>query len=170
MSVPIFLETLEESGLSTWIRETESLFGFYFVLLVHNFGLALVLGTSLFIGLRLLGVAPDLPLIPLKKFFPFFWTGVWVSITSGVFLLIAYPTKALTNPLFYVKLTLIATGVWLTRRMQKLVFSESSASEEVRLTRGKSLATQCLIVWIAAVSSGRLLAYTFKYLLYGRPG
>ena len=166
----MFLNTIEESGLSTWIRETESLFGFYFVLLLHNIGLALVVGTSLFIGLRLLGVAPDLPFAPLKKFFPIFWTGAVISAVSGIFLLIAYPTKALTNPLFYVKLTLIAAGVWLMLRIEKVVFSDESASEEVRLARGKSLAARSLVVWIAALSAGRFLAYTFKYLLYGRTG
>ena len=39
------------------------------------------------------------------------WAGFWVNAVSGVLLLIAYPTKALTNPLFYVKLVLIAIGL-----------------------------------------------------------
>src|SRR5579884_3326901 len=159
MAVPMFLNTIEESGISTWIRETESLFGFYFVLLLHNLGLALVVGTTFFIGLRLLGVAPDLPFAPLKKFFRFFWAGVWISIVSGTLLLIAYPTKALTNPTFYVKLALIATGIWATSRLQKSVFEDRSAAEEIRLARGRTLAARCLIVWIAALSAGRLLAY-----------
>src|SRR5215510_5638086 len=113
MSVPLFLIMLEETGLSTWIRESKSLFGFYFALLMHDLGLALVVGASLFVGLRLRGVAPDLPLAPLKKFFTIFFAGVWISVVSGLFLLMAYPTKALTNPVFYVKLALIAAGVWI---------------------------------------------------------
>lgn len=170
MGVPIFLNTLEESGLSTWIRETESPFGFYFILLFHNIGLALAVGASILIGLRLLGVAPDLPLAPLKKFFAILWTGAWISAASGLFLLIAYPTKALTNPVFYVKLALIGTGVWIMLRIEKLVFDDTSASQEDRLATGKPLAARAFVVWIAAVTAGRLLAYTFKYLVYGRPG
>jgi hypothetical protein len=170
MEVPKFLETLEESGLSVWIRETESLFGFYFFLFLHNIGLALVVGTILFIGLRLLGVAPDLPFAPLKKFFKILWTGLWISVASGTFLLIAYPTKALTNPLFYVKLMLVATGVWITRKIERSVFADEGTSEEARLALGKTLAARSLVVWIAAVSAGRLLAYTFRYLVYGRQG
>jgi hypothetical protein len=170
LHVPIFLNTIEESGLSTWIRETESPFGFYFVLLLHNIGLSLAVGTSLFIGLRLLGVAPDLPLAPLKKFFTILWTGAWISAISGIFLLLAYPTKALTNPLFYVKLTLIGVGVWVTLRIEKSVFDDTNASEEVRLARGKSLAARSFVVWLAAISAGRLLAYTFRYLMYGHAG
>ena len=170
LNVPIFLKTIEESGLSTWIRETESPFGFYFILLLHNIGLSLAVGTSVLIGLRLLGFAPDLPLAPLKKFFAVLWTGAWLSAVSGIFLLLAYPTKALTNPLFYVKLTLIGLGVWITLRIEKLVFDDDSASEEVKLARGRSLAARSFVVWLAAVSAGRLLAYTFRYLLYGRTG
>ncbi len=170
MSVPAFLNTIESSDLSTWIRETESPFGFYFILLFHNFGLAAAVGTSLFLGLRLRGFAPDLPIAPLKKFFAIVWTGVWISAVSGLFLLLAYPTKALTNPIFYIKLTLVGVGVWIMLRIQKLVFDDASASAEVRLARGKSLATWSFVAWIAAVSAGRLLAYTFRYLLYGRRG
>jgi hypothetical protein len=170
MGVPMFLNTIEESGVSTWIRETESPFGFYFILLFHNIGLALAVGTSVLVGLRLLGVAPDLPLAPLKKFFTILWTGAWISAASGMLLLIAYPTKALTNPVFYIKLTIVGVGVRIMLRIEKLVFDDASASEEVKLARGKSLAARSFVVWIAAISAGRLLAYTFKYLVYGRAG
>ena len=40
-----FLNTLERTALSTWIRETESVFGYYFVLVIHNIGLALLVGS-----------------------------------------------------------------------------------------------------------------------------
>jgi hypothetical protein len=170
LSVPAILNTIESSDLSTWIRETESPFGFYFILLFHNFGLACAVGTSLFIGLRLRGFAPDLPVAPLRKFFTILWTGAWISAVSGVFLLLAYPTKALTNPVFYIKLMLVGLGVWIMLRIEKSVFDDATASEEVRLARGKSLTKWSFVVWIAAVSAGRLLAYTFRYLLYGRRG
>lgn len=170
MAVPFFLSTIERSGLSTWIRETDSLFGFYFILLFHNLGLALAVGSSVFIGLRLLGVAPDLPLAPVKNFFSVLWIGAWISAVSGAFLLIAYPTKALTNPIFYLKLVLVGTGVWIMLKIERLVFDEASASEEERLATGRSLAAWSFVVWLSAISAGRLLAYTFKYLVYGRAG
>ncbi len=170
MEVPLFLGTIEDSGISTWLRETESPFGFYFFLLLHNLGLALAVGTSIFVGFRLLGFAPDLPIAPLKKFFKILWAGAWISGASGLVLLLSYPTKALTNPLFYVKLALIATGVWIMLRMEKVVSNCESAGEAATLAQGRSLATRALVVWLCAVSAGRLLAYTFKYLLYGQTG
>jgi hypothetical protein len=170
LSAPFFLATIERSGLSTWIRETESLFGFYFFLLFHNLGLALAVGSSVFIGLRLLGVAPDLPVAPLKNFFKILWIGAWISAVSGVFLLIAYPTKALTNPVFYLKLSLVGIGVWIMLRIEKLVFGETRLSEAAKMAKGKSLAGWSFVVWVSAITAGRLLAYTFRYLVYGHPG
>jgi hypothetical protein len=166
----MFLNTIEESGLSTWLRESESPFGFYFILLFHNIGLALAVGTSLFIGLRLLGFARDLPVAPLRKFFPVLWTGACISAVSGVLLLLAYPTKALTNPVFYVKLTLIGVGVWITLKIQRSVFEDENASAEIKLAIGKTLAARAFVVWLGALTAGRLLAYTFKYIVYGHAG
>ena len=65
MAVPAFLETIERSGLSTWIRESESAFAYYFVLVIHNIGLALLVGTCGVLGARLLGFVPELPFTPL---------------------------------------------------------------------------------------------------------
>jgi len=156
LAVPAFLETIERSGLSTWIRESESAFAYYFVLVIHNIGLALLVGTCGVLGARLLGFVPELPLVPLRRFFTFIWIGFWLNVVSGVFLLIAYPTKALTNPLFYVKLVLVAIGVWTLRRIEREV--------EVR----RSLALWMLGSWLGVLTAGRALAYTASYILYGK--
>ena len=156
MAVPAFLETIERSGLSTWIRESESAYAYYFVLVIHNIGLALLVGTCGVLGARLLGFVPELPLAPLRRFFRFIWIGFWLNVVSGVFLLIAYPTKALTNPIFYVKLVLVAVGVWLLRRIER--------DADVK----PSLAAWMLAVWFGVLTAGRALAYTASYLLYGK--
>jgi hypothetical protein len=156
LAVPAFLETIERSGLSTWIRESESAYAYYFVLVVHNIGLALLVGTCGVLGARLLGFVPELPFAPLRRFFTFIWIGFWLNVVSGVFLLLAYPTKALTNPLFYVKLVLVAVGVWTLRRIERDV--------EVR----RSLALWMLGSWLGVLTAGRALAYTATYILYGK--
>ncbi|HTB13071.1 MAG TPA: hypothetical protein VK752_15925, partial [Bryobacteraceae bacterium] len=43
---------------------------------------------------------------------------------SGVLLLIAYPTKALTNPVFYVKLSFIALALVGIRYIARSVFGD----------------------------------------------
>jgi len=156
LAVPAFLETIERSGLSTWIRESESAFAYYFVLVIHNIGLALLVGTCGVLGARLLGFVPELPFAPLRRFFAIIWIGFWLNVVSGIFLLLAYPTKALTNPLFYVKLVLVAVGVWTLRRIER----------EVEVSR--SLTLWMLGSWLGVLTAGRALAYTATYILYGK--
>jgi len=158
--------TIEESGVSTWLRESESPFAFYFVLLLHTFGLALLVGANVVIDLRLLGVERDIPLPPLKRLFGIMWLGFAINAVSGVLLLIAYPTKALTNPVFYTKLTLIGLAVWVMTRLKSRVFDDPALNETAMIGRGRTLAKWSLVLWIGAITTGRLLAYTYSYLTF----
>lgn len=166
MAVPMIFKTIEESGLSTWIRDSPSIFAFWFILSFHAIGMALLVGSSVVIDLRILGVAGDLPLSPLKGLYRVLWIGFWIQIVSGSLLLIGYPTKALTNPDFYIKLTLIAVAVVVMRRINRRVFSDSSLSESAMMMKGRILAVWSLILWTGAVTAGRLLAYTYNFLKY----
>ena len=166
MALPSLLLTIEESGVSTWLRESESPFAFYFVLLLHTFGLALLVGANVVIDLRLLGVERDIPLPPLKRLFGIMWLGFAINAVSGVLLLIAYPTKALTNPVFYTKLTLIGLAVWVMTRLKSRVFDDPALNETAMIGRGRTLAKWSLVLWIGAITTGRLLAYTYSYLTF----
>ena len=168
MAVPLIFDTIEKSGLSIWLRESDSVFAFYFVLLFHTFGLALLVGANTVMDLRLLGLPSGLPLKPLNRLFRIMWMGFTINLISGIFLLIAYPTKALTNPVFYVKLSVIATALIILAKIKSRVFDDPSLSEEARMARGATLAKVSLVLWIVAITCGRLLAYTYTYLLYGR--
>lgn len=165
MATPVFLNTLERTALSTWIRETESVFGYYFVLVIHNIGLAFLVGSCAVITFRLLGHLPELPLRPLKRLFIFIWIGFWLNVVSGVFLLVAYPTKALTNPLFYVKLLFVGFGMWVLIRIERFL---ADAPEHDIAAGGRSLALWSLWLWVGVVTAGRALAYTASYILYGK--
>jgi len=166
LALPLFLRSIEESSFSTWLRESESPFGFYFVLLFHTFGLAMLVGANALIDLRLLGFSPGIPLAPLKRFFRIMWIGFGINAATGVVLLISYPTKALTNPIFYAKLTMIASAIWIVTKLEKEVFGDPTLPEADMMARGAPLAKWSLTLWVGAISAGRLLAYTFKYILY----
>src|ERR1700722_19214787 len=159
MVPPTFLRTIEDSGLSTWIRESESPFAFYFVLLFHTFGLSLLVGANAVVDLRILGVARKIALAPLKSLFRIMWLGFGVNALTGVLLLTAYPTKALTNPVFYLKLTCIGFAVWTMTLLKHRVF-DANLDETAMMARGATLAKWSLILWVGAITGGRLLAYT----------
>lgn len=166
MAPPIFLQTIEDTGFSTWLRESESPFAFYFILLFHTFGLALLVGANMVVDLRLLGVARTMPLAPLKRLFPIMWTGFAINAVTGVLLVIAYPTKSLTNLDFYIKLTVIGFAIWVMQRLNSQVFGDPSLSEADMTARGATLAKWSLLLWFGAITAGRLLAYTYKYLTF----
>ena len=167
MAVPELFNTIEQTALSSWLRESTSVFGFYFILLFHTIGMALVVGASAVVDLRILGIASALPLRPLKRLFAIMWAGLGINVTTGIFLLIAYPTKALTNPDFYIKLSFIALAVITMRRLNSRVFDDASLDEVAMIVKGKTMAVWSLVFWIGAVSAGRLLSETSKYILYG---
>lgn len=169
MAVPYIFNTIEQSGLSRWLRETQSVFGFYFILLFHTIGMSLVVGANAVVDLRILGVASDIPLQPLKKLFVIMWTGLAINVTSGLFLLTAYPTKALTNPDFYIKLSFIGLAVVTMAKMQKIVFGDPSLDEAAMVLKGKVMAKFSLAFWLCAVCAGRLLSETSRYFFYGHP-
>jgi hypothetical protein len=160
------MKAIEESGLSVWIRDSPSLFAYWFILSFHALGMGMAVGASVVIDFRILGVARDLPLSPLKGLYRIIWAGFWIQVVTGILLLIAYPTKALTNPDFYIKLTLIGISIAVMKKIQSRVFSDSSLTEAAMMLKGKSLAVCSLILWLGVVTAGRLLAYTFTYINY----
>jgi hypothetical protein len=166
LAPPLFLQTIEDTGFSTWLRESESPFAFYFILLFHTFGLALLVGANMVVDLRLLGVARAVPIAPLKRLFPIMWIGFATNAVTGIFLVIAYPTKSLTNPDFYAKLAIIGFAVWVMQSLRSQVFGDSNLSEADMMARGAGLAKWSLFLWFGAITAGRLLAYTYKYLTF----
>jgi hypothetical protein len=166
LALPQFLQTIEATGISSWVRDSPSFFGFWFILSVHAIGMALLVGASVVIDLRILGVARDLPLAPLKKLFTVLWAGFWIQFLSGGLLLIAYPTKSLTNIDFYVKIVLIVLALVITQMLKNRVFNDSGLSEADMMAKGRALAVWSLIFWFGVVTTGRLLAYTYTHVTY----
>jgi len=163
-----FLAWIEATSLSIWVRESPSVFAFPAVLSCHTVGMGLAAGINAVLALRILGVAPGVPIEEMKRFFPVMWFGFWLNFVSGVVLLIGYPTKALTNPLFYVKLLLVAVAITLVGPIGRRVFDARGASGRHGTAASvKRLAIASLLCWTGVIVSGRLLAYTYHRLMQG---
>ena len=156
---------LESSAFSIWMRESPSMFAFPGILAAHTVGLAFIAGLSAALDLRVLGVARGVPPAAFTRFLPYMWFGLWVNIVSGLAVLLAYPTKALTNPVFYLKLGLIGAGLLMLKPLLRWARGNSSdAPVTTRLIAALSLAA-----WAAAIAAGRLLAYTCNRLTVDSP-
>lgn len=155
---PLFI-WLETTAISVWIVESPSLWAIPGILAAHTVGLGLLAGLNVALDLRLLGVAPGVAPTAFLRLQPVMSFGLWLNVISGLALVLGYPVKALTNPVFYLKLALIAGALLILRR----VLSDVRAGRPItRVT--KVLAVLSLVAWAAAITAGRLLAYTCSRL------
>ena len=158
---------IETSALSEWIRGSDCVCAFPTIVTLHNVGMAFLAGGGIAIDLRIIGFAPGIPLKPMGRLVPLLWLAFALNGLTGILLLIAYPTKALTNPLFYVKLSLVAAALGLVYRIATDILAADDAGEKPAKT--KALAITSLAVWAVLIAAGRFLAYTHKWEMLGIP-
>jgi hypothetical protein len=147
----------ENTALSTWVRESPPVFPT--ILILHALGLGALVGVSVMHALRALGVVRNVAMESLHAFGPLLWIGFVVNLVSGILLLAAYPAKALTNAVFYVKFACIAAAFIAVSSLRRSELR--GMDEQARRVR----AVAVLLSWAGAITAGRLLAYTHHVLL-----
>jgi hypothetical protein len=160
-----YLSWLESTAFSTWMRESTSIFAFPIVLALHTIGLGLIAGLNVALDLRILGFAARIPVPEFKGFIPLMWLGLWLNVTSGLALLAAYPTKALTNPVFYLKLGLIGVALVILKVVRRRLPTEGMAVTMSMSRNFRILAAASILCWAGAITAGRFLAYTYTRLM-----
>jgi hypothetical protein len=154
-----FLRLIEHSSFSQWVTGSSSVLAFPTILLLHTIGMGVVVGINAGIDLRILGLAPALPLAPMEKFFPLLWIGFWVNAFTGVILLAADATTKVANPDFYVKMGFIALAIMNLRMIRNRVFRDPFIDKKPMTSDAKVLAVTSMIFWLGAITAGRLMAY-----------
>jgi hypothetical protein len=150
---------IEETGFSTWVRESPSIWAFPVILLIHTLGMGFIVGVSAGIDLRILGMAPALRLAPMEKYLPILWFGFWTNAITGTMLLMADASMKLTNPDFYVKMAFIALSLINLSMIRKHVFRDPLIETGKFSSKARFLAWSSLFCWLVVITSGRLLAY-----------
>jgi hypothetical protein len=153
------IEWLEQTSLSTTLRDSPNVFLYPTILAFHTLGLAFFVGISSAIALRLLGAAPGLRLAPFRSLYPVMWIGFLFNAVSGVLLLVIEPTKFLTMVDFYIKLLVIAGAVYCNRWLYLRRFRDPATADAPIESREKTVAVAILVLWVAAITAGRLTAY-----------
>lgn len=155
-----FLSSLEHSAFGTWVREAPTIWAYATILFLHTVGLGFVVGVNVAIDLRILGVARQMPLAPMRKLFPWMWAGFIVNALSGVALLIADATTKLANPVFLIKMAFIALGVVNMAWSKRKLFDDQATLEQYPPSaRARRVAIVSLVLWIGATTAGRLMGY-----------
>ncbi|MDA1183349.1 MAG: hypothetical protein O2930_01730 [Acidobacteria bacterium] len=149
---------LEGQTLSTWVRESPAIWGYPTILMLHTLGMAVLVGTSAVVSLRVIGVGRTIPLAPLRGLFPVVWAGGGLSFATGALLFGADASTRGTQGLFFAKLAIVATGIVTVALTRRHVFGEIAEPAVVSQT-ARRLAFVSLLAWVAAITAGRLLAY-----------
>ncbi len=153
---------IEQTPLSIWVRE--DLYAFFVILIFHSLGMAFLVGGGVLVCLRVLGLARQAPLQKFRRFFPVMWFGLSLSVISGLLLLVGYPAKALTNPVFALKFACLIGAALLMREMARRLFPVAARGETLPGWSG-AMAGACLVLWLAGVTAGKFLPYTHHILM-----
>ncbi|GGH22129.1 DUF6644 family protein [Dyadobacter endophyticus] len=155
-----WLEWLEKSAWAVSIRQ--SLWLYPALEIVHILGIVLLVGAAFLFDLRLLGFSRNLPVTGLSKhLLPWSQRGLILIIPSGLLLFITNAQALGADPVFWTKVGLIlfaGLNVFVFHRFVYEPFKFRGASGDMpgmaRLCAGISI-----VVWVAVVTCGRLLAY-----------
>jgi hypothetical protein len=153
-----FFGWLQNSEMSTWVREAPTVWAFATVLTLHTFGMGILVGASSVISLRILGIGRGIPLGPMQTMFRMIWFGFWLNAVTGSVLFCVDAVSLGTSALFMVKLLLVALGIVTIVMIRRNVWG-NGPDPVVVSSKAKLLAGASLAVWIAAITAGRLLAY-----------
>ena len=154
-----FLESLQNSAFGMWVAGAPTIWAYPTMLVLHAVGMAMAVGASAVLDLRLLGVAPRLPLAELKIIFRPMWIGFAINAASGVALFVAAAAETGIKPIFYIKLSLILFALLTAGRIRRVVFGHHAALDAPIPGQAKILAATSLVLWTGAIVAGRLMAY-----------
>jgi hypothetical protein len=156
-AAPIFL-ALQESALGHLMRSSTMLYPAAEIL--HIIGFVLLVGSILALDLRLLGLGRMVAIQPLAHLLlPLSRFGFVIAIAMGFLLFSADAAHVVRNPAFQAKLLLIAAA------LVNVVIAHVGPWRRMLLWRGeapgsaKATAFASLLLWLGALTAGRLIAY-----------
>jgi hypothetical protein len=126
---------------------------------LHFVGLALLVGATGVLNLRLLGFFKQWPALPFHRFLPWGIAGLGLNVVTGMLFFIGMPFFYVYNADFHVKIAaLVAAGAML------LLHTTRAFSSAERLEAGqdasiatKALAAASLVLWVVVIVSGRYM-------------
>lgn len=160
------LSWLETSSVAVWVGESPSVWALPTVLTLHTTGMAVLVGASWVLSLRLLGINRHVPLSAFRWVFPVLALGLGVNLVTGALLFVKNATNWGTSLPFLIKMTLVVASVAIMVPIRSLVVHDAAHGTGVPADarsappdRARLLAIASIALWCGAVTAGRLLAY-----------
>lgn len=151
------LSWLESTALAVWLAESTSVWSLPTVLTLHTTGMAILAGACWTLDLRLLGISKNVPLSAFRWVFPAVGLGLFLNVVTGVMLFTKSATTLGTSVPFLIKMVFVVASVATIIPIRNYVLGDTGG-EEVS-ARIRFLAVASILVWTAAMTAGRLLAY-----------
>lgn len=156
-----YLLWVKDSAFITWVRESTSLLGYTLYLAGHTIGLVFLVGPNLLIAARILGVAPRLPLQPMRSYIPIINTGLAITVVTGTVLFFTAPDGFVKNKVFLTKILFIVFAIIALKKLLKELYGTSADPDTRRISvRAYRLTATTVVCWTVAVIAGRLTAYS----------
>jgi hypothetical protein len=114
---------------------------------------ALALGFSLRIAGR--GFAVESLASLAGRFVPAMWICLALLLLTGALLIIAEPFRTITNPVFYLKMSLLAVAIALTVWLASIAQRPSARPAAIHV----AAAALSMLVWTGIIVAGRYIAY-----------
>ncbi len=153
------LQWLEDSAWAVAIRQSVWLYPALEI--VHITGIVLLVGPAFLFDLRLLGFSKNLPVRGLARhLLPWSRRSLLLVVPSGILLFITNAVTLGHDPVFWLKMVLLLTAGLNALVFHRFTLRPDIWSENTALPKSaKAAAIVSLIVWLAVITCGRLLAY-----------
>ncbi|MEA1674595.1 DUF6644 family protein [Nitrospirillum sp. BR 11163] len=165
MSLQTVLQSIQNSGLSLWIRQNPAIFPI--IESLHVVAITLVFGTIMIVDLRLLGFASHRRSANklIAELLPFTWGAFILAVVTGSLLFTANAPAYANNTQFQLKmLVMLAAGV-------NMVIFHMTAHRRIAVwdsvpppTAARLAGVTSLILWVAVIYVGRWIGFTLDIL------
>ncbi|MGU7771581.1 DUF6644 family protein [Burkholderia sp. MR1-5-21] len=132
----------------------------------HILAISVVFGSALMISLRLLGVGATGRTVSClaSSLLPWMYSALGVLLLTGLVQTIAEPIRQLLTPAFWWKMGMLICVIALTVWFGKTVRDRAEVWDDPasRPASARVFAVASLVLWVAIVVCGRLIAYTWQ--------
>ena len=128
---------------------------------LHFLGLSVMFGALLAVDLRVLGIAPNIPMRGAMKLIPLILMAFGVNLLTGLAFVIANPYGYIFNLAFQWKIGLIflagvnALWFWIGEHARLVQLAEGEQAD----FPAKVIAGLSLVIWVTVIVLGRLIPY-----------
>jgi len=133
--------------------------------IVHIVAITMIVTSAAMIAARIFGFSSRSQSMQqtAQRFLPWIWAALIVLAPTGILLIIAEPQRTLGNPVFWLKMLLLAGAIGVMAWFQVSVQRNAAVWEDraQKSTTKNAIAVSSILLWLGILVAGRWIAYTY---------